>query len=138
MAENQSFLGRGWSFPPEFDKNATNGVVMVSDVEDINQSLEILLSTQIGERAPQLAYGSDLSEYVFRPMNASLLTELKELITTAILAFEPRIRPNFIELRPDQIEGILYIDLTYTVLSLNTRINLVFPYYLNEATNIEQ
>ena len=47
-----SFLGTGWSFPPEFN-NMTGTVEMVSNVDDINQSLQILLSTTLGERVMQ-------------------------------------------------------------------------------------
>ena len=42
------FLGSGWGFPPIFDKNKRS-VRMISDEEDISSSLEILLSTSIGE-----------------------------------------------------------------------------------------
>ena len=40
MIEKKSFLGTGWSFPPEFTKNPCR-VAMVSDDEDIKQSLKI-------------------------------------------------------------------------------------------------
>ena len=50
MAEEyDSFLGRGWDFPPNFSRSL-NGVDMIADEEDIRSSLEILLSTRIGER----------------------------------------------------------------------------------------
>jgi hypothetical protein len=49
MKINTDFLGIGWSFPPEF--NQTEGkLAMTTDVEDINNSLIILLSTRPGER----------------------------------------------------------------------------------------
>ena len=40
----KSFLGTGWSFPPQFNKN-TGSVSMVSDEEDIKQSLNIYFNT---------------------------------------------------------------------------------------------
>ncbi|WP_255815952.1 hypothetical protein [Chryseobacterium sp. MA9] len=47
MKINTDFLGTGWSFPPEF--NETEGkLAMTTDVEDINNSLKILLSTRPG------------------------------------------------------------------------------------------
>ncbi len=42
-----SFLGRGWSFPPEF-AYAPSGVHMVADEEDIRASLTILFGTAAG------------------------------------------------------------------------------------------
>ena len=44
-----TFLGTGWSFPPEFSKNEKR-VKMTSGEEDIKKSLEILLTTSLGER----------------------------------------------------------------------------------------
>ena len=37
----KSFLGIGWSFPPQFNIN-TGNVTMVSDEEDIKQSFKYL------------------------------------------------------------------------------------------------
>ena len=45
----KTFLGTGWSFPPKFNKKSKR-VEMISDVKDIKSSLEILLSTRLGER----------------------------------------------------------------------------------------
>ena len=137
MTKNTSIHGTGWSFPPEFVKDEKNGVVMTSGVEDINRSLEILFTTQPGERIMQESYGSDLSEFVHAPMNATNLTRIKRVIETAIRRHEPRIVLNTVNLRPDQAEGLILIDLVYTVRSTNSRFNLVFPFYLNEATNVE-
>ena len=49
MAEEKSFLGRGWSFPVTFNKSLGK-VNMVSDEIDIRQSLQIYLATRRGER----------------------------------------------------------------------------------------
>ena len=42
------FLGRGWSFPPRFTPGGA-AVAMVSDEEDIQQSLGLLFATRRGE-----------------------------------------------------------------------------------------
>ena len=47
--KEKSFLGKGWSFPPAFDKKL-GSVEMVSMEEDIRQSLEIYFGTKPGER----------------------------------------------------------------------------------------
>ena len=52
MNNEPAFLGRGWSFPPSFD-HTTGQIRLVEGIEDINQSLEILLSTSLGERVMQ-------------------------------------------------------------------------------------
>jgi phage baseplate assembly protein W len=52
MSIDTTFLGTGWSFPPQFDLRH-RGAVTVSEEEDIEQSLVILLSTHPGERVMQ-------------------------------------------------------------------------------------
>ena len=49
MQNKNSFLGKGWEFPPEFSHN-DNPTRMSNYEEDIRQSLVILLSTRTGER----------------------------------------------------------------------------------------
>ena len=49
MTGDASFLGRGWSFPPEFGPGGAE-VAMVAGEEDIAQSLSILFGTALGER----------------------------------------------------------------------------------------
>jgi len=59
MDKIKSFLGTGWSFPPEFDP-VSGSVVLVSNEKDIGESLDILLSTSLGERVMQPRYGCNL------------------------------------------------------------------------------
>jgi len=137
MAINfQSFLGTGWSFPPQFIKT-TQQVLMISDVPDIMSSLEILLSTTVGERILQPRYGCDMDRLVFEPISISLETYIKDLIHTAVYYFEPRVIPNDVTLTDDTLNGIIYVNLGFTVRTTNTRYNLVYPYYLTEGTNIQ-
>ncbi len=73
-----NFLGRGWSFPPTF--NASQKVEMLDNVEDIYSSLHILLTTATGERIMQPAYGCDLQEFLFEPIDTGLKTLMLEKI----------------------------------------------------------
>jgi phage baseplate assembly protein W len=131
----QSFLGTGWGFPPQFSK-ASRDVKMISDEADIKSSLEILLATRIGERIMQPAYGCNLDEMVFEPLNVSLQTYIKDLVFTSIYFYEPRINPENVTLEPVDVEGIVNVIVEYTIRATNTRHNLVFPYYLEEGNNI--
>jgi len=130
-----SFLGTGWGFPPTFDRT-TNRLVLASDEEDIRQSLEILLSTRLGERVMLPEYGSALDEMLFEPLTTTLKTYMRELIRTAILRFEPRIDPVSVELDDSgELEGRVLISVEFRIRATNTRANLVFPFFKNEATN---
>jgi phage baseplate assembly protein W len=134
-SSERSFLGRGWSFPPKFSKK-TSEVLMTADEEDINKSLEILLSTTIGERFLQPLYGCNLEDYVFETMNVSTKTDIKITVKNGILMFEPRIKLLTIELLDDFVsEGRIDISVDYEVININKRFNLVYPFYLSEANN---
>lgn len=130
------FLGRGWSFPPEFDKLA-KAVVMLEEEADIQSSLEILLSTKLGERVMQPTYGCNMDSLVFEAMNLTLLTYLKDLVENAILYHEPRIELDDVVIdTTNQNEGMLLIGIHYFVRTTNSRYNFVYPFYLKEGTNI--
>ena len=132
-----SFLGTGWSFPPTFD--AITGLVeMVSDIEDIKQSLDILLSTSLGERVMQPDYGCNLNDYMFDSLNNSLIGIIKHHVENSILYYEPRIIAEDVDVTAadstDLLEGKFTITVEYTIPNTNSRFNYVYDYYLNEAT----
>jgi len=135
MADDQQFLGRGWAFPVTF-ANQGRTVTMAQAEEDIRQSLAILLSTRIGERVLNPTFGWKRDALVFEPLSTSFGAYLAHEIETAILFFESRIDLNRVsfENAPDQV-GLVLIQIDYTVRTTNTRTNLVFPFYTNEATN---
>lgn len=129
-----SFLGTGWSFPPTF-RNA--GVLMTSDEEDIQASLQILFSTAPGERFFHPDYGINLQDLVFEPLSTTLRTFLIDRINTAILVHEPRIRVHDLAIdQPDPHDGTLRILLQYDVRATNSRFNLVFPFYHSDSNEV--
>ena len=135
MADKRSFLGTGWDFPPTFDRSA-GGVRMLSDQPDIRSSLEILLSTDVGERVMQPRYGCNLRRLLFEPLDLTLQAYMKDLIRTAILYFEPRIILDDVVLIPEPLEGRVLIEIHYTIAGTNTRNNFVYPFYLEEGTEL--
>lgn len=130
--KERSFLGRGWAFPPSFH-GSTAPVSMISEEEDIEQSLHILLSTRMGERLMRPDYGVDLHSLVFHNMDLTARTQLKEAIKRAVLYYEPRITLNDVVFDvSEERSGVLRVCLEYTVRLTNTRGNLVYPYYYEE------
>jgi len=133
---NNAFLGKGWAFPPTFNKS-TGTVEIVSDEEDIRQSLHILLSTSLGERVMQPDYGCNLQDYVFESLNSTTIGYIKERVANSILYYEPRIIVEQIEVTSegsnDNLEGRFLIDITYSIPGTNSRFNYVYDYYRNEA-----
>ncbi len=137
MELTKSFLGTGWGFPPTFSKTFEQ-VGMLSDEADIQSSLEIILSTRQGERVMRQDYGCNLDELVFEPLTTTFKTYIKDLISTAILYYEPRIDVNKIELDDtNELDGRILITIDYTVRSTNSRYNFVYPFYKTESTEIK-
>ena len=134
---NNTFLGRGWSFPPEFTRGE-NGVDMVENEEDIRQSLIILLSTIKGERIMLPDYGANMFDLLFEPLTVSFAKRISTDLKKAILFYEPRIKTDDINFRQNTINGLVEIRIDYTIISTNSRRNIVYPYYKNEATDIIQ
>src|SRR5690349_20348751 len=116
MEQSNSFLGTGSAFPPTFDRE-TGTVNMVSNEKDIEESLNILLSTSLGERVMQPKYGCNLNDYIFEPLNSSVIGYIKDMVEHAILFYEPRIIADKIEVTPqdsfDIIEGRFTISVEY-------------------------
>jgi phage baseplate assembly protein W len=136
-----SFLGTGWSFPPQFVKEegvARNGeVVMTSDEEDIRASLHILFGTAEGERFLNPKYGLRMDDQVFEPMGTTARTYLKDRVRTAILIYEPRINLVALELDTSRDnEGVIAIVMDYVVRTTNSRFNLVYPFYRHDANEV--
>ncbi len=129
-----SFLGRGWSFPLSFSE--TGFAKMSEYEEDIGESLRILLMTYPGERTMQPEFGSRLRDFCFESFSLRTETLIKEEIRRSILLNEPRVDTEEIQVLPTEKNGVLSINVTYVVRSTNSRRNLVFPFYLNEATDV--
>ena len=136
MPGKTSFLGTGWSFPPAFGPGGAD-VQTVSGVEDIEQSLMILLGTQRGERVLQDDFGCDLTEFLFGEISQSLIGRMRSVVADAILHHEPRIALNGVELSAaGSLDGLMLITIDYTVRATNSRYNMVYPFYLQEATAV--
>jgi phage baseplate assembly protein W len=130
------FLGKGWSFPPNFDMDAQT-VDMTEKNEDIRKSLQILLTTTAGERVMQPKYGCNMEDLLFESLDTTTKTLIQDRVRTAILYFEPRIDLKRVELNAgNELEGELLIEVDYVVRATNSRFNFVFPFYRNEGTEI--
>jgi uncharacterized protein len=134
--ENNSFLGRGWAFPPAF--NYDRGTLeTVEDEEDIRESIQLILGTIPGERVMFPAFGCPIRKYVFESNDPTHITMLKDAVYDALLFNEPRIKVETVEIKDETVEkGLILIHINYTVIITNTRSNMVFPFYFKEGTNL--
>jgi phage baseplate assembly protein W len=131
--DNNSFLGAGWHFPPTFGGEGVS-VEMVSNEDDVLESIQILISTSLGERIMHPIFGCNLQDYLFDEINYKMRTGIKSMITDSILEYETRVNLNDVTVDQDQDNlGLLHVGIDYTIKSTNSRKNLVFPFYIKEA-----
>ena len=136
MQNGKSFLGRGWSFPPIFNKEL-GSVELVSELEDIRQSLHIYLSTRRRERLMRLDYGSFLHENIYDAGATNNLRYLAEQMKIDIRLYEPRIIVHEIDIDDTKIaDGLVQFKIHFEVQANNVRDNIVFPCYIVEGTHI--
>lgn len=136
MGRERKFLGCGWAFPPEFTA-AGGEVIMRTDEADIHESIGVVLGTVRGERVMRPTFGSDLQALIFEDVTADLITQIQEAVTDALLAHEPRVEVERVDVTDaDGHPGQLTVHVGYRVRATNSRFNLVFPFYLNEAQNL--
>jgi len=134
MAES-SFIGSGCPFP--FLPDATGSLPFVEGDANVEQSLHILLLTQLGERVMRPGFGTAAPRLVFAPGSIHFLTLLETTVRNAVRELEPRIELEAVdaEADPDE-ENQVKVAISYRVSASNTRTNLVFPFYLGTVERI--
>ena len=133
--ENQ-FLGSGWSFPVTFRKE-TNTLAISKYIDNVNQSIFIINNTNFGERCLLPTFGSVLQQFVFRVVDDTLFGEIADALRTSLLHNEPRIKVDDIDISVSDTQNTtLNIIVYYTFNETNSRHNYVYPFHLNEGTNL--
>ncbi len=127
------FIGVGWAFPPSLQQDG-GACDMVCDEENIAQSLLVLLSTTPGERVNNYDYGCNIRRFAFDIIDTTTETILRDEIERSIMLFESRVSVDGIIFSKE--EAVLNIDIHYTIRQTNRRSNMVYPFYLNEGTDL--
>ncbi|MFJ8251154.1 GPW/gp25 family protein [Streptomyces sp. NPDC094466] len=125
----QQFIGAGWAFPPRTD--ATGSIALVRGEHELEESIRLILATSPGERPMRPEFGCAVNDYVFAPADAGTAGQLAYEVRLALERWEPRIEVTEVVVRFDEADnGVLYIDIGYTVRGANDPRNLVFPFYV--------
>jgi uncharacterized protein len=129
------FLGRGWPFPILPD--VTGSLGFVEGDANVEQSLRILLLTQLGERVMRPDFGTAAPRLVFAPGSLQFLGLLETTVREAVRDFEPRIDLEAVDAEADPgDETQVTVSIAYRVRVTNTKFNLVFPFYLDTVERI--
>ena len=124
----EKFIGKGISFPTRL--NVQGGLKLSSSATNIEESIYLILRTNMGERVYRPDFGSRLSELVFAPLNTQTLLLIRLYVEEALKLWEPRITLNEIRTDPDPIQGRVDIVITYFPKDSPDRRSLVYPFYL--------
>ena len=128
-------LGRGWNFPI----NAVPRVgqlAYTSGPDKVRQSIQIILETDPGERLMRPTFGCGLRRYLMKPNTPATRALIQNDVQLALAAFEPRIEVQTVTVSPSDDElSLVLIQISYVHLRDGRRDNLVYPFYLTQATN---
>lgn len=126
----RDIIGTGWEFPPLFDKDE-GGVRLISDQEEIENSIYVILHTAIGERVMRRSFGSNLHELLFEPLTTNIKTYMSTSLRESLELNEPRISVNSIRLEQnDPHLGRVDILVEVSILESRQALSLVIPYQL--------
>lgn len=135
MTQDAHFLGRGWRFPVMFNL-ADASVCMTSGVENITESIDLLLSTLRGSRALLPEFGSQVSQFVHRRSDVQTLEALAAAVRFALLHGEPRIVVDTVRAEKSADGSRIDLVVVYRVSQTNTRHNHVYPFAGIEGSNL--
>ena len=122
-------IGSGWTFPPRID--AQGGISLTNEFSELEQAIQIILSTSLGQRVMRPTFGCRLQELVFAPNNSQTAAQARRYVEEALGMWEPRIRVADVRVGPDPNSASrLLIEIEYQVKATHDKRSLVHPFYL--------
>jgi phage baseplate assembly protein W len=129
-------IGSGLAFPLQVDRRG--GIALARDETDIEQAIELILGTAPGERPMRPEFGCGVHDFVFDSIDASTIGKMENAIRDALDHWEPRVVVETVEFDLSEVdEGRLMIDIGYRIRVTNTIRNLVYPFYVIPAEELE-
>ena len=129
-------LGTGLSFPLSVDRRG--GIALASGETDVDQAIEIILSTAPGERPMRPEFGCGVHDFVFDTIDAGTVARMETEIRAALDRWEPRVEVTDVQFDLDGTDrGELVIQIAYRVRATNHVRNLVYPFYVIPAEEME-
>lgn len=128
QTQERAYVGTGWAFPLRV--NLQGGVQLSRIDRNVEESIWIILRTEVGERVYRPDFGSRLSELTFAPLNTQTLLLMRLYIEEALEKWEPRIVLEEVQTDPDPVRGRVDIIINYRLKDGYDRRSLVYPFYL--------
>ncbi len=129
-------IGSGLAFPLAVDRRG--GIALARDEQDIDQAIQLILGTAPGERPMRPEFGCGVHDFVFDSIDANTIGNMEQAIREALLRWEPRIDVTDVKFDASEaVNGLLTINIEYKVRATNTDRNLVYPFYVIPAEEME-
>ncbi|MDP8962398.1 MAG: GPW/gp25 family protein [Cyanobacteriota bacterium] len=129
--QQKAYLGTGWASPLRV--NVQGSIPLSSEERNIEESIWIILRTDLGERVYRPNFGSRLSELVFAPMNTQTLLLIRLYVQEALEMWEPRIEIDEVRTDPDPVRGRVDIIIQFHSKDNYDSRSLVYPFYVLPA-----
>jgi uncharacterized protein len=124
----KAYLGTGWASPLRV--NLQGSIQLSSAERNIEESIWLILRTDLGERVYRPDFGSRLSELTFAPMNTQTLLLIRLYVQEALEMWEPRIVIDAVRTDPDPVRGRVDIIIDYHPKESHETRSLVYPFFL--------
>ena len=134
--DSATLLGSGWAFPLRMN---TQGSLRLSTAEQsVEESIWLILRTDVGERVGEPEFGSMLTDFAFAPMNTDTLVQLCIAVEDALVRWEPRIVLEDVRADPDPARGRIDLVIQYRLVDRYDSRSLVYPFYLQPEGELDE
>jgi uncharacterized protein len=126
---NDALIGRGAKYPLNTD--FSGGLEKSSSLERINQSINIILDTPVGQRLMLPDFGSRIQDLRFEPLDVVMIEQIDNYIREDLRKWEPRITILGIDFKdnPDlRDQSTLFVSIRYQVINTKVEGNYVYPF----------
>jgi phage baseplate assembly protein W len=124
-----TFIGQGWAFPVR--TNAAGQIALVSDMQELEEAIRLILGTAYGERPMRPEFGCGIHDLLFASVDSETAGRVAYEVRASLARWEPRIEVLGVDVTPDPgSQGLMFIDIRYTRATANDPRNLVFPFYV--------
>jgi len=131
----KSFLGRGLQYPLRV--NAFGGMSMSEGADNIEEGVQCIIGTAVGERVMRPSFGCRIHDFVFHPNSPSTAGMVSFYVREALTKWEPRIMNVSVQAFPDpNNENVMLVDVNYKIRSTNDDRNYVYPFYLRREQDL--
>ena len=129
----RDFLGIGWKFPLQV--TAAGSIAQARYEQRIEESIFLILSTARGERPMLADFGCGIHDLVFEGNTPKTVALVAQSVRAALTTYEPRIDVLDVDAQsPEGADNLLLIRVSYRIRSNNAVGNMVYPFYVREAS----